>query len=362
MGSNPARDALASIFALSQAVDSEKSNCLTKTAPKCHHQKPSSTVNYQCEEFEVMTLQDALIAYRTYARAEGKSPKTIRWVSQSVGYFADFLGSDNQDIASITGNELRRFIIALQDKHKFSNHPYNRPQQAKLSPQSIETYARAIRAFFGFLHREGFIESNPMEKVKMPKVPEILVPTFSQKEIEKLLAQPDKHSNEGFRDYSILLTFYDTTVRLSELAELKAADIDYEQNLFKVMGKGKKERYVPFGRRVARALMKYQLKHRPEPVGTGNFWLRRDGQPLPAGRIEKLVSMYGKKAGLKRCYAHKLRHTSSVLYLRSGGDVFSLQKKLGHRSLVMTRRYSNLADSDVRDAHLKHSPADRLNL
>jgi integrase/recombinase XerD len=108
-------------------------------------------------------------------------------------------------------------------------------------------------------------------------------------------------------------------------------------------------------------LMKYQLKHRPEPIGTDNFWLKRDGTPLLAKRIETLVSYYGKKAGL-RVYPHKMRHTSSVLYLRNGGDVFSLQKKLGHRSLAMTRRYSNLADSDVRDKHLKYGVADRLNI
>ena len=309
-----------------------------------------------------MMLQDALVAYKTYARAEGKSPKTIRWITSSVGYFADFVGMEHQAIDSITGNDLRRFIIALQGKQKFSQHPYNKPQQAKLSPQSIETYCRAIRAFFGYLQREEFIEANPMAKVKMPKVPETVVPTFSEKEIEKLLAQPDKRSNEGFRDYTILLTFIDTSVRLSELAGLKANDIEYEQNLFTVMGKGSRERFVPFGRRVAKALMKYQLKHRPEPIGTDNFWLRRDGQPLPADRIEKLVSMYGRKAGLKRCYAHKLRHTSSVMYLRNGGDVFSLQRKLGHRSLLMTRRYSNLADADVRDKHLRYGVADRLKL
>ena len=309
-----------------------------------------------------MTLQDALVAYKTYAQAESKSPKTIRWITSSVGYFADFLGPERQDIAGIVGNDLRRFIIALREKPKFSQHPYNKPQQVKLSPQSVETYARAIRAFFGYLHREGFIEANPMAGVKMPKVPETVVPTFSEKEIEKLLAQPDKSSNEGFRDYAIMLTFIDTGVRLSELATLKASDIDYEQNLFRVMGKGLRERYVPFGRRVAKALMRYQLKCRPEPIGTNNFWLRRDGQPLPASRIEKLISMYGKKAGLKRCYAHKIRHTSSVMYLRNGGDVFSLQRKLGHRSLVMTRRYSNLADSDVRDKHLRYGVADRLKI
>ena len=310
----------------------------------------------------MMTLQDALVAYKTYARAEGKSPKTVAWVVSSVGYFAEFLGPEQQDISTITGNDLRRFIIALQGKPKFANHPYNKPQQAKLSSQSIETYCRAIKAFFGFLKREGFIENNAMAKVKMPKVPETVIPTFSEKEIEKLLAQADKSSNEGFRDYCLLLIFIDTGIRLSELAYLKTDDIDYEQNLFRVMGKGRKERFVPFGRRVAKALMKYQLKCRPEPIGTENFWLRRDGQPLLPKRIEKLISAYGKKAGLKRCYAHKLRHTSSVMYLRNGGDVFSLQKKLGHRSLEMTRRYSNLADTDVRRQHLAYGVADRLKI
>ena len=308
-----------------------------------------------------MILQDALIAYKTYARAEGKSPKTVAWVVSSVGYFADFLGTDKQDIASITGHDLRRFIIALQGKQKFSNHPYNKPQKGKLSPQSVDTYCRGIKAFFSFLHREGFTQTNPMEKVKLPKLPELLIPTLTQKEVERLLAQPNKQSSQGFRDFAILLTFVDTTVRLSELAELKASDIDYEQSYFKVMGKGRKERYVPFGRRVARVLMKYQLKYRPEPIGTDKFWLKRDGTPLFAKRIEKLVSYYGRKAGL-RVYPHKIRHTSSVLYLRNGGDVFSLQKKLGHRSLTMTRRYSNLADSDVRDKHLKYGVADSLNI
>jgi integrase/recombinase XerD len=309
-----------------------------------------------------MTLSDALTAYRTYARAEGKSPKTVTWIASSVGYFADFLSPDQQDIATITSNDLRRFIIACQERRKWSNHPYAKPQQAKLSPQSIETYCRGIRAFFGFLQRENFIERNPMGKVKMPKVPETVVPTFSEKEIERLLAQPDKQSNEGFRDYAVLLTLIDTGARLSEIANLKATDINYEESLFRVMGKGAKERYVPFGRRVAKALMRYQLKCRPEPIGTDNFWLKRDGQLLPATRIERLVSIYGKRAGLRRCYAHKLRHTSSVMYLRNGGDVFSLQRKLGHRSLVMTRRYSNLADNDVRDKHLKYGVADRLKI
>jgi site-specific recombinase XerD len=114
------------------------------------------------------TLADALTAYRICAQAEGRSPKTMRWIMSSVSYFKEFLGQDEQDIDGITGNDLRRFIIELQQRPKFLKHPYTKPRQDKLTAQSIETYARAIRAFFGYLHREELIDHNPMVKVKMP--------------------------------------------------------------------------------------------------------------------------------------------------------------------------------------------------
>jgi integrase/recombinase XerD len=307
------------------------------------------------------TLSDALTAYRICARAEGKSQRTIQWITSSVGYFIDFLGGD-QDIATITGNDLRRFIIALQDSHKYRKHPYSKPQQQKLSPQSIETYARAIRALFGYLCREDLIETNLMAKVRMPKVPKKIVPTFSEKELARLLSQPNKRSDRGFRDYTLMLTLIDTAARLSEVANLNMDAVDLEDGYLRVMGKGGKERYIPFGKSVAKALLKYKLKHRPEPMATDRFFLTANGSALGADRIGKVISEYGKKAGIKRCYPHKLRHTSSVMYLRNGGDPFSLQKKLGHSSLQMTRHYANLADSDVRAQHLRYGVADRLKV
>ena len=83
------------------------------------------------------TLSDALAAYRICAQAEGKSPRTVQWITSSVGYFADFLGG-NHNISTITANDLRRFIIALQQCKKYRNHPYNKPQQARLPAQSID--------------------------------------------------------------------------------------------------------------------------------------------------------------------------------------------------------------------------------
>jgi len=118
------------------------------------------------------TLADGIAAYRIFAQAEGKSPQTIRWIMSSVTYFSNFLG-DRQDICEITANDLRHFIITLQQSPKFLSHPYTKPRKEKLSPQSIETYARAIRAFFSNLHREELIDNNPMEKVKMPRAPKI---------------------------------------------------------------------------------------------------------------------------------------------------------------------------------------------
>jgi len=116
-------------------------------------------------------LSDALTAYRICAQAEGKSPRTIQWITSSIRYFAEFLGGD-QDISTITANDLRRFIIALQGAKKYRNHPYiNRPQQAKLSAQSIETYCRAVRAFFSWMLREEILISSPFSRVKIPASP-----------------------------------------------------------------------------------------------------------------------------------------------------------------------------------------------
>jgi site-specific recombinase XerD len=245
----------------------------------------------------VTTFADALSAYRLCARAEGKSPKTVTWIVTGVGYFGDFLGPERQDLATITGNDLRRFIIELQQTPKYRRHPCTRPMAETISLQSIETYARAVRAFFGFLHRESLIETNPMQWVKLPLVPEKVVPTLSEKEVLKLLAQPDKSTGRGFRDYALMLILLDTAARVSEVATARYDDVDLENGYLRVMGKGAKERFIPMGRKVAMTLLKYRLKHRPQATGTDRFWLTVAGGPLEAGRIEKIVANAVAKPG-----------------------------------------------------------------
>ncbi len=309
----------------------------------------------------MITIAEGLKAYHIYAQASGHSKSTIRWITSAVTYFSEFLG-DKQDISQITANDLRRFIIAFGERRGYVKHPFKPERKEPLAPITVQTYARAIRAFFGHMAAEDLIPANPMQRVKIPKVQIRAVPTFSASEVERLLRAPDRTTSAGFRDFALMFTFIDTAARLSELCNLHEKDVDIEHGSLKVMGKGGIERTVPIGSRVCRALLKYKLKYRPHPIGTDAFWLSEDGGQITLNRVESQIRRYGKKAGLQRCYAHKLRHTGSVLFLRNGGDPFSLQKMLGHTTLQMTRHYCNLADTDVKQAHIKFGVADRLKI
>jgi len=310
------------------------------------------------------TLSEALAAYRICAKAEGLSPKTVDWVTSAVGYFSEFLGGEANDLGNINAQSLRRFILVLQSKRAFSNHRFTRPQDRPLSPDAVASYIRAIKSFFSFLEREEFIPSNPVRKVRLPKTPKKNMPTFTERELERLFARPDKKTSEGYRDYTIMLALLDTGVRVSELCGLRLDDVDLSNGYLRVMGKGQKERYVPTGPKLIKALLKYKVSHRPEANGSGSFFfLCKDGRPITKARVQKIIRRYGEKAGIRtRPSPHTFRSTKAVLYLRNGGDPFSLQKMLGHSSLEMTRRYSNLADSDVRRQHLAYGVADRLKI
>jgi len=201
-----------------------------------------------------------------------------------------------------------------------------------------------------------------MKRVKLPKALKKSMPVFNEGDLGKLLAQPDKRSSAGYRNYVIMLTLLDTGIRVTELCNLKTSDVDLANGYLKVMGKGAKERYVPIGAKLTKVLLKYLMNRGPERSDV-SFFVTYDGRPLVKKRVQDLIKSYGKKADIKtRCSPHTFRSTSAVLYLRNGGDPFSLQKKLGHSSLTMTRRYSVIADSDVKAQHLKYGVVDKLNI
>jgi site-specific recombinase XerD len=217
----------------------------------------------------VTNLSDSFLAYRICAQAEGKSQRSIDWIIAIVGYFNEFLG--NLNIEAITADDLIRFIIALQQRQAFTNHRFTKPQNRPLSPESVASYTRAIKTFFSFLEREELLTNNPMRRVKLPKTPKKNMPVFNEKDLRKLLAQPNKKSNEGYRNYVIMLTLLDTGIRVAELGNLKTLDVDLANGYLRVMGKGAKERYVPLGAELSKSLLKYQLARRPE--GCDSFFV-----------------------------------------------------------------------------------------
>ena len=160
-----------------------------------------------------------------------------------------------------------------------------------------------------------------------------------------------------------MFTMLDSLCRISELCGLKVDDVNVEERTLRVTGKGDKQRSIPIGQRTAGLIARYVAKYRPR-TGAANLFLTRSGRAMTKNKVEKIMRAHGKQAGIKgvRVSPHTLRHTGSVMFVRNGGGAFSLQRILGHTSLEMTRTYCNLADTDVREAHRRSSPGDRLEL
>jgi len=125
------------------------------------------------------------------------------------------------------------------------------------------------------------------------------------------------------------------------------------------------ERLIPIGKQVQRLMWRYINRCRAEPTMANSsfLFLTRDGRPMTKDRVEKIMNYYGKKAELKgvRCSPHTLRHTAAVKFLRNRGDVFSLQRIIGHSTLDVLRIYVNMAQADIQEAHRRHSPADNMD-
>ena len=154
--------------------------------------------------------------------------------------------------------------------------------------------------------------------------------------------------------------------RLSEATNATIEDLNMDERSLRVVGKGNRQRLVPFGVTVQKALWKYMNFYRQQPVVPNHdyVFLTSDGRQLTKNRVEELMKKYGQRAGIKgvRCSPHTLRHTACIMWIRNGGDIFSLQRITGHSSLEVLRGYVNLAQGDVSSAHRRYSAIDNLEL
>ena len=310
------------------------------------------------------------------ANAEAKSPLTFSHTVSAVARLNNFLlenachiikhslGRDQIDVSEIGPDEIRAFTVHLQGSPCFERHPNRAPEARPLSGFTVNSYLRAVRAFFSWLADEEIIPESPFTRVRIPRPPRKIIATFSPAQFQALIAAADATTAGGYRNLTILTVLLDTGLRVSELTGLALENVDLEAGHLKVLGKGRKERLIPIGKRSRNLLWNYIRRFRPEPASASlhNVFLNSRGDPLRKNYVEAFMRRYGKKAEIEgvRCSPHTLRHSAAVMFLRNGGDVFSLQRLLGHATLEMTRHYCELADVDVAKAHSVASPADNL--
>jgi len=289
-------------------------------------------------------LDNLIQGYRLCARTEGKSDKTIRITVTALNTLRDFLESKEYptEVIEIGARELREFILHLQQVRAFEHHPFTKPQDRGLSGYAVNCYLRAIRAFWSWLVREENIMSSPFSKVRIPKPPKKVIATFSDKQLTAMLKAINTSTPTGFRDWTMILMLLDTGLRASELTGLAVVDVNLEDGLMKVLGgKGNKERVVPVGTRVQKAVWKYLERHRPQPANPlcPTLFLTSAGNSITTDRLRTIIEKYARRTGIEgvRYSPHTFRHTCAISYLRNGGDVFSLQRILGHSSLEIVR-------------------------
>jgi len=311
---------------------------------------------------EANNLDDFVLIYEKFAASENKSKRTIEATAAAVRQFHRFLGG-SVDVHQVQAEDLREYIRALQERPVWSNHPAIKPKDTRLSPHSIASYIRSIRAFWSWLKREDFIDENPMERVKPPKAPRKIVATLTGEQISRLLEAIPNKEIKGYRDRAIVVTLYGTGLRITELLGLRLGDLNFDSGQIRVMGKGSKERTVFMSPTVFKVLMKYVRRRRPE-VTTDYVFVHSNGRPLTRFYFAHRMQTYREKAGISgsKCSPHVLRHTFAVQYLRNGADTFSLQRILGHSTLEMTRHYAEISDSDVEKNQKTFSPAENLTL
>jgi integrase/recombinase XerC/integrase/recombinase XerD len=278
--------------------------------------------------------------FEAYNRSEGKSPRTVECYSRVLKYFGDYLRDHNlpSSLGHLNIQVVRDFILYLQTREKWHDHPYTKPR-GNLASASVQNYVRSLRPFFSWLHREGYTEDNILAQLRPPRTPQKLVEILTDAEVGRILACMDRNTATGSRDTAMVIALLDSGLRLSELIGPQLADTHIDQGFLKVMGKGAKERIVPIGSMTQKSLQRYLFHFRPEPFYEDQdyFFLTLEGKPMSINAVKLIFARLAQKSGVKRLHAHLCRHTFATNYLINGGDVFSLQQILGHTSLEMVR-------------------------
>ena len=301
-------------------------------------------------------LREVMLHYEVHNLTEGKSPRTVEWYTEVLDRFCRWLEAEGRSTVVQTIDEMtvRLFIADYQ----------RRPgtKAATMSTHTVYNRVSGLRAFFSWLHRQGYTKENVLKDMKQPKTAKLIIEPLNPEEVAAIFRAIKSYIHESDRNAAIVSLMLDTGLRIMEVAGLREDDLHLKEQFLKVMGKGGKERIIAFGSATLKALLHYRMTERPDTAHAGveAFFLAGDGYDLTTDAIRSIFKRLSKFSGVKRLHPHLLRHTYATMFLLNGGNVFLLQQNLGHTTLAMVQRYIHFAAQTAATKSQEFSPMDRL--
>ena len=286
-------------------------------------------------------MENYIKEFTDYLVAEkNASPHTIESYLNDISQFKEFLKKSGHagefsdfKIDSIDRLAIRSFLAFLYDK--------------KFSASTMRRKLSTLSSFFRFLCREGHLKTNVVKTVLAPKTENKLPSFLSIDEMFRLIDLPKGDSFLALRDRAMLELFYSTGVRVSELVSIKTEDLSRATQIVKVLGKGGKERLLPFGHKCSEALAKY-IKARTKKlssakINTEFLFLNYRGKDISTRGVRKVIGKYVTTGNFpEKVSPHSIRHSFATHLLEGGADLRSIQELLGHASLSTTQKYTHL--------------------
>jgi integrase/recombinase XerD len=302
--------------------------------------------------------------YLTWLTVErGLATNTLRAYRRDLRRYTQWLRArDIDDLTAVGEPEVVAYVDALKTARDAEG-------RARYAPSSVARALVAVRSFHRFCVDEGITDLDPSDEVGAPRVPQGIPKALSEAEVDALLGAVEGDDARALRDRAILETLYGTGVRISELVGLDRVDLDLEDRLLRVLGKGSKERVVPIGGSAQRALLAYLRAGRPalerpatRRVPGDPLLLNARGGRLTRQSCWRIVTAAGERVGLAgRLSPHVLRHSCATHMLDHGADIRVVQELLGHASLSTTQIYTKVSPERLRAVYeLAHPRAGRM--
>lgn len=295
-----------------------------------------------------ITVEQLVEDFLAHCRAKNLSARTVEWYEYKYGAFVDWCRVQGIfKAAELDTADLEDYLAAEKARG--------------ISENTLRGSAQILKTLCRFGHRRREMGDIITGLFAMPKTPQVLIQTLNDEQLRALLEAPNLRSWKGIRDRAMMLVLFDTMARVSEISGLRDQDVNLTERIIRVMGKGGKERDLPLGNEATMAALRYR-RLVANLRSDDPFFITQRGTRISRHQAHDIVAEYGKKIGIEgvRCSPHTLRHTGAKRFILEGGDVFTLQRLLGHTTLYMVRRYVQLSMEDVRVQHQRFSPGDSL--